>query len=184
VIGSVLPCGATVVALVLLLTACSTAPIRVEQKAIDDLTISERNAPQCTLGIELVDARPESDLGTIGFREFVFDDYLGWLHRQLKTQFRTELAAPDAAVLRLELLRAYMETNRKTLSFNVVMRAARAGDPVERSRLYRGASTRINWSGNQGELAAFIERASAEMIGHMRVGERQLCSEAVGVDGG
>jgi len=151
---------------ILALAGCvNTKPVVVAPAAIDDVRVDAT----CNLTPELVDRRPSDELGQLGFREFVFDDYLGYFERQLESRFVGTAPQPSH---RVELLRAYLESNRSTLSFNTVLRVRRSDESDGESRLYRGATTRISWFGNDGELAAFIERASADVLNKMAEGER------------
>lgn len=151
---------------ILALAACAnTKPVVVAPAAIDDVRV----VATCGLTPELVDRRPSAELGQIGFREFVLDDYLGYLERQLKSRFVGTDSQPSH---RVELLRAYIESNRTTLSFNTVLRVRRSDEPDTQARLYRGATTRISWFGNDGELAAYIERATTDVLDKMAAGER------------
>jgi hypothetical protein len=150
---------------ILALAGCvNTKPLVVAPAAIDDLHVDAT----CELTPELVDRRPSDELGQLGFREFVFDDYLGYFERQLTSRF---VGADPRPSHRVELLRAYLESNRTTLSFNTVLRVRKSDEPDGESRLYRGATTRISWFGNDGELAAFIERATADVLSKMAEGE-------------
>jgi hypothetical protein len=150
---------------VLALAGCvNTKPVVVAPAAIDDVRVDAN----CGLTPELVDRRPSDELGQLGFREFVLDDFLGYFERQLESRF---VGADPRPSHRVELLRAYLESNRTTLSFNTVLRVRKSDEPDGESRLYRGATTRISWFGNDAELAAFIERATADVLNQMADGE-------------
>ncbi len=147
----------------LLLTGCiSTKPIQIDQLAIDDVKLPKSN---CALNLKLFDNRPSAELGTIGFREFQFENYPDYLQRQLDRRF---LQVENKAVFEARLLRAYIETNRTTLSFNVVVKMLEPGAPP---RIYRGDTTNLNFFGNQSELAAFMERATIELVEKIAIGE-------------
>jgi hypothetical protein len=151
---------------VLALAGCvNTKPVVVAPAAIDDVRV----VSTCGLTPVLVDRRPSGELGQLGYREFVFEDYIGYFERQLRLRFVGAGAQPTH---RVELLRAYLESNRTTLSFNTVLRVRKPDEPDGTGRLYRGATTRISWFGNDGELAAFIERATADVLDKMAAGER------------
>ena len=111
------------------------------------------------------------ELGTLGYREFAYQDYSGWLRRQLAARMGKD--SPDAAPLQVELLRAYMETNRSTLTFTVVLRSQLGDAPPT---VHRGSDTRVNWFNSDSELGNFIERASAAAIKHLMVTHQVGCS--------
>lgn len=148
--------AASLLAITLLTGACSTAPVRIPADSVDDLAKPAGAGPGCAALGSFVDARPNAELGTLGAREFVYEDYPGWLRRQLAHRL-----GGDGPQLRIELLRAYLETNRSTLSFTVVLRSQVPGQPA---RVHRGSDTRINWFNSNGELGSFIERASERAI--------------------
>lgn len=148
--------AASLLAFALLTGACSTAPVRIPAESVDELAAPARAIPGCAALGSFVDARPNAELGTLGAREFVFEDYPGWLRRQLERRL-----AGDGPPVRIELLRAYLETNRSTLSFTVVLRSQVRGQPP---RVHRGSDTRINWFNSNGELGSFVERASEQAI--------------------
>lgn len=159
----------------LALASCTSAPVRIDADAVDEIAVSRR-APRAScisLG-EYSDKRPVQELGTLGHREFTYPDYSGWLHRQLGVHLGE--AGANTTPLKVELLRAYLETNRTTLTFTVVLRS-RLGDapPV----VHRGSDTRISWLGSDGELGNFIERASALAIRHLLTIHRDACAASL-----
>jgi hypothetical protein len=160
---------------VLVLASCSSAPVRIDAEAVDEIAVTKR-APRasCVRLGEFSDQRPVQELGTLGFREFVYPDYSGWLRRQLGTHLGETGA--DKAPLRVELLRAYLETNRATLTFTVVLRSTLAG---ARPTVHRGSDTRTNWFGSDGELGNFIERASASAINHLLATHQATCTAPI-----
>lgn len=158
--------------LVLGLVGCvNTKPVVVPSTAIDDVRV----VSTCDLALELIDRRPTTELGQLHSREFVFDDYLGYFERQLRSRFVGDSQRPTH---RVELLRAYIETNRTTFSFNTVLRVRGTNQSEGESRLYRGATTRVNWFGSDGELAAYVERATLDVLDQMAVGENCVPADA------
>lgn len=160
--------AACLLAISLLTGACSTAPVRIPGDSVDELAVPAGAGQGCaTLG-SFVDARPNAELGTLGAREFVYEDYPGWLQRQLARRL-----AGGGPPVRIELLRAYLETNRSTLSFTVVLRSHFPGQPA---RVHRGSDTRINWFNSNGELGSFIERASEQAIVQLLAQANAACA--------
>jgi hypothetical protein len=150
---------------VALLAACGTTkPLVIAADAVGDVP----EAPSCGLTMVLLDKRPSSHLGLIGAREFVYPDYLAFLERQLAMRFAGRESAPSHQV---ELLRAYLETNRTTLSFNTVVRVRKPGESDQEARVYRGDTTKINWAGGDSELGAYIERSTEALLDTMAQGE-------------
>jgi hypothetical protein len=151
------------------LVACSTKPIVMEKKALDNVPTTA--VAKCNARAVLIDARPAEELGNVGFRELQYGDYVGWLDRQIGQIFVARAPAGDATVepIKIDLLRSYIESNRATLSFNVVLRV--------NGKIFRGQSTRVNWFGGQSELANFIERASIQALTAMRAGLEESCKQ-------
>jgi hypothetical protein len=137
--------------------ACSTKPIVMQKTALDNVPITA--IAKCNAHAVLNDARPAEELGNVGFRELQYNDYAGWLDHQIGQIFAND-ELQTVEPIKIDLLRSYIESNRATLSFNVVLRVS--------GKIYRGQSTRVNWFGGQSELANFIERASIQALTSMR----------------
>jgi hypothetical protein len=158
----------------LLIAACSNKPVEIKQNAVQDLRVNKQRVSPCTHRIQFIDKRSNADnLGNIGYRGFVFNDFTGWFERQVRTQMRDEQANESASPLIVELLQAYLESNRSTLSFNVVLQVSSHGSAPQ---IFRGDTTKMNWFGNDGELGAYIERASQSVLDKMHAAE--LCASA------
>lgn len=152
-------------AAVSLATGCATTTsIAIPPDAVRDL----EPASTCDLQVALVDRRQSTHLGYLADREFVYPDYFGYLDRQFRSRFVGETSSPTVHV---QLLRAYLETNRQTLSFNTVLRAYREGESESRGNIYRGETTKVNWFGSDSELGAYIERATGEAVDKVARGE-------------
>lgn len=142
----------------------TTQPIAIPPDAVSDL----QNVPTCNLKVVLTDQRQTKHLGYLGDREFVYPDYFEYLDRQMQQRFS---GADSVALVHAQLLRAYLETNRSTLSFNTVLRVHRDGESPLQGRIYRGENTRIAWLGTDSELGAYIERATRDAVEKIAQGE-------------
>lgn len=152
-------------AAVSLATGCATTTsIAIPTDAVRDL----EPASTCDLQVTLVDHRQSKHLGYLADKEFVFPDYFEYLDRQLRSRFVGEKSSPR---IHVQLLRAYLETNRQTLSFNTVLRAYREGESNSQGKIHRGETTKVNWFGSDSELGAYIERATRDAVEKIAQGE-------------
>jgi hypothetical protein len=149
----------------LLVAGCATTnPIAIPPDAVSDL----QTAPACNLKVALIDRRQTTHLGYLGDREFVYPDYFEYLDRQIKQRFA---GADSASLIHVQLFRAYLETNRSTLSFNTVLRVHRQDESDSEGRIYRGETTRVAWFGTDSELGTYIERATRDAVEKIAHGE-------------
>jgi hypothetical protein len=158
------------------LLACSTKPIEISSGAVQDLKVKSAELSACAFRVEFADKRSNQDnLGNVGVRGFVYKDFSSWFMRQVERRLRTSDAAGSDPTLRVELLQAYLESNRSTLSFNVVLKSTLPG---EDAIIVRGDTTKVNWIGNDGELGAYVERASDRALDKLTIALKPKCKAA------
>ncbi|NJR44205.1 hypothetical protein HC761_01825 [bacterium] len=138
---------------------------------------------KCPIRLAFIDRRTDVDnLGVIGNRAVVYPDFSAWFSRQLRTHLRAEESTLDSPKLLVELTQAYMETNRSTLSFNIVAKVSEQeinGAPI---RVYRGATTKMNWFGGDGETGAYVERATKDLLAKLSAAEDKLVALLRAID--
>lgn len=164
------------------LIGCATnAPRNLPVEAVDDLKVTDTMRSKCPLSIEFVDRRTDpQNLGVIGKRAVIYPDFGKWFELQLRARLRTQESNPDSPKLVVELAQAYMETNRSTLSFNILATVTGGGvkgqlESTAPARVYRGATTKVSWFGNDSETGAFIERAAQELLVKLSTAEEKQC---------
>jgi hypothetical protein len=154
------------------LGACSNKPVEIRQTAVQDLRIAKAKRSPCAFQVTFVDQRSSKEnLGNVGYRGFVFNDFAGWFERQVRTRLRSEEASDTSPMVQVELIQAYLEQNRATLSFNVVVKATNASKSVQ---VFRGDNTKMNWLGGDSEFGAYIERASQVVLDKLQAA--QVCN--------
>lgn len=147
-------------------SGCSTKAVVLNHEAVSNLrTAPASRSVQCPSLGEFVDARPDADMGRLGYRDFDFPEFKPWFEAQLRAALPSGDNTDPEQTLRVELLRSYLETNRNTLSFTVVIRATLPGKAPQ---VLRGAVTKINWWGTQSEFGNYIESASTQVMARLR----------------
>jgi|GEM_PF-1534125 len=163
------------------LIGCGTnAPRKLPVQAVDDLKVTAAMHSKCAFSVEFVDRRTDpQNLGVIGKRAVIYPDFSKWFELQLRARLRTQESNPKSPKLVVELAQAYMETNRSTLSFNILasVTSSVTGELVATSpgRVYRGATTKVSWFGGDSETGAFIERAAQELLTKLSTAEEKQC---------
>lgn len=174
---------AGLVLLALLGAACSgTGPVVVPaQFVVPSRTppvVRARAQPPAACGLQVAsvkDLRADlTSLGNLGPREVRADDFAGWVRGGLDHGLRKP--GPAAVVsIDAEILVAYVHGLASTKSADIVlrMRYSRDHQPVG-EKVYRGASTAMNWDSSEHEirnalaeaLAALVVQVSADGLGY------------------
>ena len=168
------------------LAGCSTAPVVVPADAVDDVALpaggGHASAWICgPVKLAFLDARSTPEMGHLGGRSYTLEELPQWLEGQLRRHVPHDEAS--AAELDVKLERAYLETNRSTLSFTVILSARRVDLGDAQSRYYRGMDTKINWLGSDSELANYVERAAANALQNLIDLEGKRCADRMSAAG-
>ena len=173
--------------MVLALVACSTAPIRLDERALADASREENvatpsngaNTPGVIWLMAVDDSRVDQTLGIVGGRPVSAGNLRDWLGRELTARASRwgvawgRTAPPGARVaMRLWLRKAVVSSVSTTLTAAVVVEVE-VGPPggVFARRFHRGQATALNWASGEGEIAdAFrtaLEKCLDEVVTDM-----------------
>jgi hypothetical protein len=122
-------------------------------------------AGACAFSIQSVeDLRDDKALGRVALTRVDGDHFATWFADGLKSVpgYRPQ---PATVVMKVEVLKAYIQSLATMKSANLVVRVHVAQDGhAPRTKLYRGVDNSTNWSSSENEIQAAFDGA----MGHLR----------------
>lgn len=169
-----------------LLAACSTAPVTLDgnyrpAKRTASRAKAPPAVPACDFHlVSLEDRRSSTEtLGSIAGRVVHAEDFPAWLRSGFAT-VPGYAPGPERGIgLRVELLKAYLQSISTAKTAAIVVRVAYPGaEAGERQVVYRGENTSTNWSSSDAETRAALDAALAEVLGKVRADLPAACPPA------
>jgi hypothetical protein len=118
----------------------------------------------CAFSIQSVeDLRDDKALGRVAFTRVDGDHFAAWFAEALKSVPGYQ-PQPATLVMKVEILKAYIQSLATMKSANLVVRVhvAQHGH-APRTKLYRGVDNSTNWSSSEDEIQAAFDSAMAHL---------------------
>ena len=119
----------------------------------------------CAFTVETVDdLRGDDSLGALGLRPVSGEGFMRWFKQQLM-ELPGYGGAPPRTVLRVDVLKAYVQGLSTLKSANIVVRVryVSAAKPEPTVKVYRGVEGTVNWANSESEAQAALQGAWADL---------------------
>ncbi len=169
--------AALAVAVGALATACaSESVVGVRHRAAPAAPPVTSAAPACTFHLVAVDDhRDRQDLGQLFRSRVDGKGFPGWFSAGIESM-PGQVSGPAPVTVRIELLKAYMQSVSTMMAANLVVRVHTqvAGQPVV-PKLYRSADRSTNWFNAEAEVQNSFDRAMADLTAQLGTDLSALC---------
>ena len=133
----------------------------------------------CAFTVETVDdLRGDDSLGALGLRPVSGEGFMRWFKQQLK-ELPGYGGAPPRTVLRVDVLKAYVQGLSTLKSANIVVRVryVSAAKPEPTVKVYRGVEGTVNWANSESEAQAAVHIGHAEALQFGQAGGQQSVTD-------